>query len=75
MARKNQWDEARMVDAFKRLVFETDGMEFMDWSILAVVVAACVLLWSMRKHGIAIVGFGTVLGDIGTCLENSTSCL
>ena len=64
-----------MMDTLKRLVFETDGMELVDWSVLAMVIAAAILLWSTRKHGTAVVGIGTVLGDIGACLENGMRCL
>jgi hypothetical protein len=74
IARKKSWDGAKMMDKLKRLVFESEGMEVVDWSILAMVVAAAVLLWSMRKHEIDVVRIDTVLGDLGACLENSTRC-
>ena len=65
-----------MLDALKRLVCETEGMELVDWSILAMVFAACVVLWSMRKHSInGVVGIETVLGDLHDCFERGARCL
>ena len=64
-----------MLDAIKRLVYETDGMELVDWSILAMVFAACILLWSMRKHSMGVVGIDTLLGDLHDCFERGARCL
>ena len=75
LARKKSWDGANMLDALKRLVYETEGMELVDWSILAIVFTACVLLWSMRKHSMDAVGIDTVLRDLHDCFERGARCL
>jgi Flp pilus assembly pilin Flp len=59
-----------LLNTMKRLVREDDGMEMVEWSIVGVVFAlAGALLWSTLSTSIQ-----TALGDIGSCVEDSTAC-
>ena len=55
-----------MLDMMKRLVREDDGMEMVEWSIVAVVFAlASALLWGTLSDNIS-----TALSEIGDCVAN-----
>lgn len=59
-----------MINAIKRLVREDEGMEMVEWSIVAVVFAlASALLWSTLSGDIE-----TALGNIGDCVADSGDC-
>lgn len=57
-------------NTMKRLVREDEGMEMVEWSIVAVVFAlAGALLWSTLKDDI-----DTALTSVGDCVADSADC-
>ena len=59
-----------MINTIKRLVREDEGMEMVEWSIVAVVFAlASALLWSTLSDDI-----DTALTNIGDCVSDSANC-
>ena len=59
-----------LFDTMKRLVREDDGMEMVEWSIVAVVFAlASAILWSTLSSDI-----DTALTNVGDCVADSANC-
>ena len=48
----------------KNFIFEDDGMEMVEWALVAVLFAVA-----------AAVGFGTLSGDVGLALDGVTTSL
>jgi len=59
-----------MLNTMKRLIREDEGMEMVEWSIVAVVFAlASALLWSTLSDDI-----DTALTNVGDCVADSSNC-